>query len=66
MLIQELTRRASTDFLARVRVGRLACAQGAQPYVVPFDFAYENGGIYSFSSVGKKIDWMRSNPLVCV
>ncbi len=34
MLIQKLTRRASTDFLARVRVGRLACAQGAQPYVL--------------------------------
>lgn len=66
MLIQKLTRRASTDFLARLRVGRLACAHGAQSYVVPFYFAYDNNCIYGFSSTGKKIDWMRSNPLVCV
>ena len=42
MLIQELTRQASLDLLARTRLGRLACTQGAQPYVVPVYFAYDN------------------------
>jgi uncharacterized protein len=66
MLIEELTRQASLDVLARTRLGRLACAQATQPYVVPFYFAYDDGYLYSFSTVGQKIEWMRANPLVCV
>jgi nitroimidazol reductase NimA-like FMN-containing flavoprotein (pyridoxamine 5'-phosphate oxidase superfamily) len=66
VLIQELTRQASLDLLARMRFGRLACVQGTQPYVVPFYFVYENDCLYSFSTVGQKIEWMRANPLVCV
>ena len=66
MLIQELTSQESLDLLARTRLGRLACAQGAQPYVVPFYFAYDSGYLYSFSTVGQKVEWMRANPLVCV
>lgn len=66
MLIQELTRQASLDLLARTHLGRLACTQGARPYVVPVYFAYHNGYLYSFSTVGQKIEWMRANPLVCV
>ena len=66
MLIQELTRQASLDLLARTRFGRLACAQRTQPYVVPFYFVYDNDCLYSFSTVGQKIEWMRANPLVCV
>jgi nitroimidazol reductase NimA-like FMN-containing flavoprotein (pyridoxamine 5'-phosphate oxidase superfamily) len=66
VLIQELTRQASLDLLARTHLGRLACAQGAQPYVVPFYFVYDNDCFYSFSTVGQKIEWMRANPLVCV
>ena len=66
MLIQVLTRPASLDLLARTRLGRLACAQGTQPYVVPFYFAFNESCLYSFSTAGQKIEWMRTNPLVCV
>jgi nitroimidazol reductase NimA-like FMN-containing flavoprotein (pyridoxamine 5'-phosphate oxidase superfamily) len=66
VLIQELTRQASLDLLARTHLGRLACAQGDQPYVVPIYFVYDNQYLYSFSTVGQKIEWMRANPLVCV
>jgi nitroimidazol reductase NimA-like FMN-containing flavoprotein (pyridoxamine 5'-phosphate oxidase superfamily) len=66
MLIEELTRQVSLDLLAGTRLGRLACAQGSQPYVVPFYFAYHHNYLYSFSTVGQKIEWMRANPLVCV
>jgi nitroimidazol reductase NimA-like FMN-containing flavoprotein (pyridoxamine 5'-phosphate oxidase superfamily) len=62
----KLTEQASVDLLARTRIGRLACAQGPQPYVVPFYFAYHHSHLYSFSTVGQKIEWMRENPLVCV
>jgi uncharacterized protein len=33
---------------------------------VPFYFGYADNCLYSFSTVGRKIDWMRINPLVCV
>jgi len=66
MLIQEMTRQESLNLLIRTRLCRLACAQGNQPYVVPFYFAYHNNSLYSASTVGQKIDWMRKNPLVCV
>ena len=66
MVIQELTRQASLDLLSRMRLGRLACARGNQPDVVPFYFVYNNNYLYSFSTVGQKIEWMRANPLVCV
>jgi uncharacterized protein len=65
-MIQEMTRQANLDLLARTHLFRLACAQGSQPYIVPSYFAYNNNSLYSFSTVGQKIDWMRANPLVCV
>ena len=52
--------------LARTHLGRLACARGMQPYIVPIHFAYQDHWLYSFSVLGQKIDWMRANPLVCV
>jgi len=66
VLIQELTRQASLDFLARTHLGGLGCTQAAQPYVVPIYFSYHNNCLYSFSTVGQKINWMRASPLVCV
>ena len=66
MLIHELTRQESLDALASTHLGRLACCQRMQPYIVPFYFAYQNNCLYSFSLPGQKIDWMRANPSVCV
>jgi len=65
-LVQDLTKQESLELLARTRLGRLACALGAQPYVVPVHFAYQDNALYSFATVGQKIEWMRANPLVCV
>ena len=68
MLIEELDRQSCVDLLSRTRLGRLACSDGRQPYVVPFYFASDADAkyVYSFSMFGKKIEWMRTNPLVCV
>ena len=66
MWTQELTRQASLEVLASTHLGRLACARGMQPYIVPIHFAYQDSWLYCFSVLGQKIDWMRTNPLVCV
>jgi nitroimidazol reductase NimA-like FMN-containing flavoprotein (pyridoxamine 5'-phosphate oxidase superfamily) len=66
MVIHDMTRQASIDLLARSRLGRLACAHDGQPYITPINCAYDDDYLYSFSTVGQKITWMRANPLVCV
>ena len=66
MVIQELSRQESLALLARTHLARLGCAHGAQPYVVPVYFTYHEHSLYSFTTVGQKIEWMRANPLVCV
>jgi uncharacterized protein len=66
MQIEELTRDASLNFLVGKRFGRLACANQKQPYITPFNFAYHAPFMYSFSTVGRKIEWLRANPLACI
>ena len=66
MLIHDLTRHECIELLASKRLGRLACARDGQPYITPLFFAFETDALYSFSTEGQKIAWMRENPLVCV
>jgi nitroimidazol reductase NimA-like FMN-containing flavoprotein (pyridoxamine 5'-phosphate oxidase superfamily) len=66
MLIQSMTLQASLDLLRRSKFVRLACAHEGQPYVIPMVCAYAANSLYSFSTLGRKIEWMRANPLVCV
>ena len=66
MLIQDMTQEMNIALLKGAYVGRIACAKGFQPYITPFSFVYHEGCIYSFATVGRRIEWMRANPLVCV
>jgi nitroimidazol reductase NimA-like FMN-containing flavoprotein (pyridoxamine 5'-phosphate oxidase superfamily) len=72
MFIQEMSESDCFKTLARARLGRLACAHDNQPYVVPIYFVYEGPYLYvlpylyAFTTLGQKVEWMRSNPLVCV
>ncbi len=66
MLVRELNREECHDLLERLGFGRLACARENQPYIVPVYFAYEPDRLYGFATVGQKIEWMRSNPMVCI
>ena len=66
MFIHELTITECNAALSRAKVGRLACARDNQPYVLPFNLAFDGGSyLYGFTTLGKKVEWMRSNPLVC-
>ncbi len=66
MLIRSLGTLECTKVLTANRLGRLACTQEGRPYVVPIHFAYGDNHLYAFSMPGKKIEWMRANPLVSV
>ena len=66
MLITDLSESECLDLIARARVARLACARDGQPYVVPISCVYQDGYVYCASTEGKKVEWMRTNPLVCL
>jgi nitroimidazol reductase NimA-like FMN-containing flavoprotein (pyridoxamine 5'-phosphate oxidase superfamily) len=66
MLISRLKPEECEQLLARLRTGRLACARDNKPYIVPIYFAYEPGFLYGFATLGRKIEWMRSNRFICV
>jgi nitroimidazol reductase NimA-like FMN-containing flavoprotein (pyridoxamine 5'-phosphate oxidase superfamily) len=66
MQIRTLSTLECTKILTANRVGRLACAKDGQPYIAPIYYAHADNHLYAFSMLGKKIDFMRSNPLVSV
>lgn len=66
MQISEMNGTECRELLARQGGGRLACANNNQPYIVPIYFIAEGDILYCFSTLGRKIEWMRENPLVCI
>jgi nitroimidazol reductase NimA-like FMN-containing flavoprotein (pyridoxamine 5'-phosphate oxidase superfamily) len=66
MFIQEMTEEECLSALARGKLGRLACVHENQPYIVPIYFAYKHPYLYAFTTLGRKVEWMRYNPLVCL
>jgi len=66
MVIETLNDRQCREILARAEIARLACANDNQPYIVPIRIDVEGDYLYAFATAGKKIEWMRRNPLVCV
>jgi nitroimidazol reductase NimA-like FMN-containing flavoprotein (pyridoxamine 5'-phosphate oxidase superfamily) len=66
MRIIPMSQQECSGLLKRVSIGKLGCSLDNQPYVVPVGFSYEPGYIYIFSTLGKKIEWMRNNPKVCL
>lgn len=65
MFIHEMTVDECSSALKKARLGRLACAQDNQPYIVPINFAFDGIYIFGFTTLGQKIEWTRLNPLVC-
>lgn len=71
MYIDEMSREECLRVLAHAPVARLACASENQPYVVPVYLAYCQSAdgddyLYGFTTLGRKVTWMRANPQVCV
>ncbi|UXN66117.1 pyridoxamine 5'-phosphate oxidase family protein (plasmid) [Phyllobacterium sp. A18/5-2] len=66
MIIKEMSQEETKALLERATLGRLACVNDAQPYIMPLSFAYHAVYLYAFTTVGKKVEWMRANPKICV
>ncbi len=53
------------NLLSSQIIGRLACTDGKQPYVVPVTFKYDGKYIYGQTNKGRKLKILRKNPNVC-
>ena len=66
MQIEDLPRDACLNFIRSRHLGRLACSNKAEPYVTPCTYVLHEQSIYSFGTVGRRIEWLRSNPAACL
>ena len=66
MVIHEMTEQECRAMLAGTHVARLACARDNQPYIVPIRVDLDGEFLYGYATLGRKIEWMRENPLVCL
>jgi len=64
---QEITDKSILEeILITSKICRLGMIDNGLPYVLPFNFGYRESFIYIHSSpLGKKIDLLKANPLVC-
>jgi nitroimidazol reductase NimA-like FMN-containing flavoprotein (pyridoxamine 5'-phosphate oxidase superfamily) len=61
-----LSEAEARNFIAERKIGRLGCISDGEPYVVPINYMFEEGSIYSHSLPGRKIDAMKTTPRACL
>ncbi len=64
-MLGELNNTQIENILSSQVIGRLACTDGKQPYVVPVTFKYDGKYLYGQTNEGKKLKILRKNPNVC-
>jgi nitroimidazol reductase NimA-like FMN-containing flavoprotein (pyridoxamine 5'-phosphate oxidase superfamily) len=64
-MLGKLTDLQINNVLSSQVLGRLACTDGKQPYIVPVTFIYDGKAIYGQTNEGKKLNILRKNPAVC-
>jgi nitroimidazol reductase NimA-like FMN-containing flavoprotein (pyridoxamine 5'-phosphate oxidase superfamily) len=67
-VIQDLSSSQIEDLLWTAIVARIACSHPAEPrpYLVPLAYGYDGEAIYAHSGPGRKLTYMRANPLVTI
>ncbi|HVX49886.1 MAG TPA: pyridoxamine 5'-phosphate oxidase family protein [Chitinophagaceae bacterium] len=64
-MLGELTDAQINNVLASQVLGRLACTDGKQPYIVPVTYTYDGDHLYGQTNEGTKLAILRKNPNVC-
>ena len=66
MPMRSLLEKERQELLTSARIGRLGCVNDGEPYVVPINYFFEGGSVYSHSLPGHKIEILRSHPRACL
>ena len=61
----QLTKLQIDNILLSQVLGRLACTDGKQPYIVPVTYTYDGEFIYCQTNEGTKLTILRKNPAIC-
>jgi uncharacterized protein len=61
-----LSEKESLQILGTGRVGRLGCIVDGGPYIIPINYYFEEGCIYSHSLPGLKTKALNENPRACL
>lgn len=64
-MLGELNDLEIKNVLSSQVLGRLACTDGKQPYIVPLTYTYDGEYIYGQINEGMKLDLLRKNPKIC-
>jgi nitroimidazol reductase NimA-like FMN-containing flavoprotein (pyridoxamine 5'-phosphate oxidase superfamily) len=64
-MLGELNDDQITSILSSQVLGRIACTDGDQPYIVPLTYKYDGKCIYGQTNEGTKLEILRKNPNVC-
>lgn len=64
-MLGSLNEQQMNNLLASQVVGRLACTDTVQPYLVPVTYAFDGVTIYGQTNEGMKLSLLRKNPNVC-
>ena len=64
-MLGELNQTEIRNVLSSQVLGRLACTDGKQPYIVPVTYTYDGEYIYGQTNEGEKLNIMRKNPNIC-
>jgi nitroimidazol reductase NimA-like FMN-containing flavoprotein (pyridoxamine 5'-phosphate oxidase superfamily) len=64
-MLGELNEMQINNVLSSQVLGRLACADAKQPYIIPVTYTYDGQYIYGQINEGMKLKILRKNPNVC-
>jgi len=64
-MLGELNETQIRNVLSSQVLGRLACTDDKQPYIVPVTYAYDGEYIYGQTNEGTKLTVLRKNPNIC-
>lgn len=64
-MLGQLSEAQINNVLASQVIGRLACTNGMEPYIVPVTYTYDGKYIYGQTNEGAKLKMLRKNPNVC-
>jgi len=65
-MTRPLTNDEALALLEEGALGRLGCIADGEPYVIPINYVFADGFIYSHSLPGRKIDALQAQPRACL
>ncbi|HWB25700.1 MAG TPA: pyridoxamine 5'-phosphate oxidase family protein [Chitinophagaceae bacterium] len=64
-MLGDLSEIQINNVLSSQVLGRMACTNGKEPYIVPVTYTYDGKYIYGQTNEGTKLKMLRKNPNVC-